>query len=82
VRLGETGAGADEPKRILRKWATTEDGALHAEKYYRTACDDFQTTRPELRWNHLAGLARVTASASAARVKAPGLEEATALLRG
>jgi len=47
---------------ILRDFAISQDGALHAEKYYKTTSDDFANTSRELRWRHLIGLARVTAS--------------------
>ncbi|HEX2747715.1 MAG TPA: hypothetical protein VHM91_06940 [Verrucomicrobiales bacterium] len=47
---------------LLLKYAISEDGALHAEKYFRTVSEEFQATRASLRWRHLAGLARVTAS--------------------
>ncbi|RYD32480.1 MAG: hypothetical protein EOP86_15600 [Verrucomicrobiaceae bacterium] len=48
--------------QCLLKYACSEDGSLHAEKYFSTARDDFRTTRAAFRWRHLAGLARVTAS--------------------
>jgi len=47
---------------LLRGHGTSQDGALHAEKYYRTVREEFAATRPAFRWNHLLGLARVTAS--------------------
>ena len=78
ARMGELNMDPTIAKGILRKFATTEDGALHAEKYYRTACDDFDSTRKSMRWTHLAGLARVTASAYG--FKAPGVDEATSIL--
>ncbi|MES2705468.1 MAG: hypothetical protein V4726_02585 [Verrucomicrobiota bacterium] len=48
--------------QCLLKYAVSEDGSLHAEKYFTTVRDDFKSTRPALRWRHLTGLARVTAS--------------------
>lgn len=54
------------------------DGALHAEKYYRTAAQEFSRTRPAFRWQHLTALARVVAS-EAGRV-APGMDESRQLL--
>jgi hypothetical protein len=57
--LGHPEKGAFD---LLLRYAVSEDGALHAEKYYRTVAEEFQATRPALRWRHLAGLARVTAS--------------------
>jgi hypothetical protein len=46
----------------LLRFAVSEDGALHAEKFYRTVSDEFASTRPAFRWRHLLALARVTAS--------------------
>ncbi len=48
---------------LMLRYAVSEDGRLHAEKYYQTITEEFQTTRAAFRWRHLAGLARVTASA-------------------
>jgi hypothetical protein len=47
---------------LLLKYAVSEEGALHAEKYYRTVAEEFAETRPAFRWRHLIALARVTAS--------------------
>jgi hypothetical protein len=73
----------DRPARpvfdMLLKFAITEDGALHAEKYYRTVTEEFAATRPAFRWRHLAALARVTASEYGH--PAPGVDEARRLLR-
>lgn len=63
---------------ILLQYATSEDGALHAEKYYITTTSDYANTRPEFRWRHLVGLARVTASEYGN--PAPGQAEACELL--
>ena len=63
---------------ILLKYAVSEDGALHGEKYYITTTTDFRDTRPALRWNHLVGLARVTASE--AGLTANGYDDACKLL--
>jgi hypothetical protein len=63
----------------LLHYAITEDGALHAEKYYRTVTEEFATTRPAYRWRHLAALARVTASEYGH--PAPGVDEARRLLK-
>lgn len=46
----------------LLAYAVSEDGSLHAEKYYRTVSEEFATTRPAFRNRHLVALARVTAS--------------------
>lgn len=59
---------------LLLQYAVSEDGALHAEKYYRTVTEEFATTRPAFRWRHLAALARVTASEYG--WPAPGVEDA------
>ena len=47
---------------LLLKYAVSEDGALHAEKYYHTVAQEFQATRPTFRAGQLVALARVTAS--------------------
>ncbi len=64
---------------LLLRYATSEDGALHAEKYYRTVFEEFHRTRKAYRWNHVAALARVTASEYGKR--ADGYEQACTLLR-
>jgi hypothetical protein len=64
---------------MLLRYAISEDGALHAEKYYRTVTEEFAATRPAFRWRHLAGLARVTASEFG--YPAPGMDEARRLLK-
>ncbi len=63
---------------LLLNYAVSEDGALHAEKYYRTVSEEFATTRPAFRWRQLVGLARVTASEYG--YPAPGVQEARELL--
>ncbi len=63
---------------LLAKFAVSEDGALHAEKYFGTVREEFSATRASLRWRHLAGLARVTASEFGR--PAPGQAEARELL--
>jgi hypothetical protein len=47
---------------LLLRYAVSEDGALHAEKFYRTVTEEFSATRPAFRWRQLIALARVTAS--------------------
>jgi hypothetical protein len=47
---------------LLLKYAVSEDGALHAEKYYRTVTEEFAATREAFRWRQLVALARVTTS--------------------
>jgi hypothetical protein len=58
----------------LLTYATSEDGALHAEKYYRTVSEEFASSRPAFRWRQLVALARVTASEFGR--PAPGYAEA------
>ncbi len=80
--VGEYGDSENPAKPmfdLLRKYAISEDGALHAEKYYRTVTEAFSATRPALRWRHVAALARVTASEHG--YPAPGVEEAKKLLK-
>jgi len=60
------------------KYAVSQDGALHAEKYYRTASEEFASARPAFRWRQLVALARVTASEFG--YPAPGYAEARELL--
>jgi hypothetical protein len=78
-RLHEIGCPATDVCAILRKFAITEDGALHAEKYYRTATQEFAAFRPAFKWRQLIALARVTASAYG--FTAPGVAEAKQLLK-
>jgi hypothetical protein len=77
-RYGETGGSERPAFDLLLKFAISEDGALHAEKYYRTVTEEFASTRPAFRWRHLAALARVTASEYGN--PAPGVAEAKRLL--
>jgi hypothetical protein len=62
-RWGELGHPPRPVFDVLRGYAISEDGALHAEKFYRTVSEEFAATRPAFRWRHVVGLARVTASA-------------------
>jgi hypothetical protein len=64
---------------LLLRYAVSEDGALHAEKYYRTVHEEFGRTRHAFRWEHVTALARVTASEFGKR--ADGYEQACDLLR-
>lgn len=61
-RYGELGHDSRAVLDLMLQHATSEDGALHAEKYFLTTSSDFAATRPAFRWRHLTGLARVTAS--------------------
>ena len=78
-RYGELGHEARPVFDLLLMFAVSEDGALHAEKYYRTVTEEFAATRPAFRWRHVAALARVTASEYG--YPAPGYEEARRLLK-
>ncbi len=76
------GQRGHEPRAIfdlLRRYAISEDGALHAEKYYRTVSEEFAATRPAFRSRQLCALARVTASEYGR--PAPGVAEARELLK-
>jgi hypothetical protein len=63
---------------LLLKYAVSEDGSLHAEKYYRTVSEEFGATRRAYRWRHVVALARVTASEFGR--PAQGIAEARSLL--
>jgi len=76
---GQQGYDARPVFNLLLKFAISEDGALHAEKYYRTTSDEFASTRPAFRWRQLVALARVTASEFGR--PAPGYAEACELLK-
>jgi hypothetical protein len=73
----------DRPARpvfdVLLRYAVSEDGALHAEKYYRTVSEEFASTRKAFRWRQLVALARVTASEFGR--PAPGYSESRELLK-
>jgi hypothetical protein len=77
--MGTLGQPARPVFDLLLKYAISEDGALHAEKYYRTVSEEFANTRPAFRWRHLAALARVTASEYG--FPAPGHAQARELLK-
>jgi len=64
---------------LLLRYAVSEDGALHAEKYYRTVTEEYAAMRPAFRWRELVALARVTASESG--FPAAGYAEACRLLK-
>lgn len=77
-RCGMQGIDPEAVFQVLLRHAVSEDGALHAEKYYQTTWDEFHRTRPAFRWRHLTALARVTASEFGR--PAPGQAEARELL--
>jgi hypothetical protein len=77
-RYGELQLPARPVFDLLVKYAVSEDGALHAEKFYRTVSEEYATTRPAFRWRQLVALARVTASEHG--FPAPGMDQARELL--
>jgi hypothetical protein len=79
ARYGQLGHEPRPVQDLLIKFATSEDGALHAEKYYQTVSAEFASMRPAFRWGQLVALARVTASEYGH--KSLGYEEAKKLLK-
>ena len=92
-RYGELGHPLRPVMNLLLGFAVSEDGALHAEKYYHTVEEEFSATREKFRWRQPVALARVTASEyglspgasrdtpKAGGERAPGYEEACDLLK-
>jgi hypothetical protein len=78
-RYGELGYAPRPVFDLMLRYAVSEDGALHAEKYYRTVTEEFAATRPAFRWRQLLALARVTASEYGR--PAPGMAEAREMLK-
>lgn len=78
-RYGELDRPARPVFDLLLRYAVSEDGALHAEKYYRTVSEEFAATRKTFRWRQLVALARVTASEFGR--PAAGYAESRSLLR-
>jgi len=79
ARYGALGHSPRPLFDLLLRYAVSEDGALHAEKFYRTVCEEFAATRSAFRWRHVVALARVTASEFGR--PAAGMSEARALLK-
>jgi hypothetical protein len=79
ARYGELGQPGRPVLDLLLRYAVSEDGALHAEKYYRTVSEEFASARPAFRWRQLVALARVTASEYGQ--PAPGYGDACRLLK-
>jgi len=83
---GEQGHPVDPVFALMLKYAVSEDGRLHGEKYYHTVREEYRTTRKAFRWRQVVGLARVTASAYGynrqdnAGFRAAGYEDACHLL--
>jgi hypothetical protein len=78
-RYGALGHDPAPVFSLLIQYAVSEDGALHAEKYYNTVREEFGRTRPAFRWRQLVALARVTASECGR--PAPGIAQARELLK-
>jgi hypothetical protein len=78
-RYGALGHDPEPVFALLLKYAVSEDGALHAEKYYNTVREEFTATRPAFRWRQLVALGRVTASERGR--PAPGVAQARELLK-
>jgi hypothetical protein len=78
-RYGQLGHPSRDMFNLMLKYAVSEDGSLHAEKFYRTTSDEFANTRPALRWRQMIALARVTASEYGR--PAAGMAEARELLK-
>jgi len=78
-RYGELGHPPRAAFDLLLRYAISEDGALHGEKFYRTVSEEFASTRSAFRWRHMAALARVTASEFGR--PAAGVAEARELLK-
>jgi len=78
-RYSELGYAPRPVFDLMLRYAVSEDGALHAEKYYRTVTEEFTSARPAFRWRQLIALARVTASEYGR--PAPGVAEAKELLK-
>lgn len=73
---------SDRPLRplwdVLLKYAISEDGALHHEKFYRTTVEEFDSVSAPFKLRYLIALARVTASGHG--YAAPGYSDACRLL--
>jgi len=78
-RYGEVGGAPRPVFDLMLGFAISEDGALHAEKYYRTVSEELAALRPAFRWRQLVALARVSASEYGR--PAPGHAEACKLLK-
>ena len=77
-RYGQQGHPPRPVFDLLLRFAVSEDGALHAEKYFHTVSEEYGRSRAKFRWLHVVALARV--SASAGGQPAPGVAEARKLL--
>ncbi|MGD9854437.1 MAG: hypothetical protein AB7U20_05735 [Planctomycetaceae bacterium] len=83
---GEQGYPVQPVLDSMLKFAISEDGRLHGEKFFHTVSEEYRTIRPAFRWRQIVALARVTASAYGySRTdehgdRAPGYEQACQLL--
>ncbi|MEZ6062836.1 MAG: hypothetical protein R3C19_21035 [Planctomycetaceae bacterium] len=83
---GEHGHPVEPVFALMLKYAVSEDGRLHGEKYFHTVREEYRTIRPAFRWRQIVGLARVTASSYGYNredqhgFRAAGYEEACRLL--
>ncbi len=83
---GDRGYSVEPVFGLMLKYAVSEDGRLHGEKYFHTVTEEYRTIRPAFRWRQVVGLARVTASAYGYNrddkkgFRAAGYEEACKLL--
>jgi hypothetical protein len=77
-RYCELGHAPADLFALLLGFAVSEDGALHSEKYFRTAQDEHGIARPAHRGLFLVALTRVMASQYG--FPAPGCEDARKLL--
>jgi hypothetical protein len=76
---GARGAAPEPMFDLLLRYAVSEDGALHAEKYFHTVGEEFASTRASHRWQLVVALARVTASEFGQ--PAPGVADVRKLLQ-
>lgn len=83
---GDRGYAVGPVFKLMLKFAVSEDGRLHGEKYYQTVSEEYRTIRPAFRWRQVVALARVTASAYGCNrsdqrgFRAAGYEDACKLL--
>lgn len=83
---GDRGYPVEPVFELMLKYAVSEDGRLHGEKYFHTVREEYRTTRPAFRWRQIVALARVTASEygydrnDKHGFRAPGYEDACKLL--
>ena len=60
---GDRGYAVEPVFDLMLKYAVSEDGRLHGEKYFHTVREEYRTIRPAFRWRQIISLARVTTSA-------------------